>query len=70
MSGEFQTVSGPIGAIWQVKENIAFDFAVRGARVNDNTVGEIRAGITLAFGVATGPGLLEGLVTAIRPGRK
>jgi len=50
-AGEFQTRSGLIGAIWQVKDDIAVDFAVRGARINDQTVGEIRAGVTFAFGV-------------------
>jgi hypothetical protein len=39
------------GVIWKVKDNIAVDFAVRGARVNDHTAGEIRAGVTFAFGV-------------------
>jgi hypothetical protein len=67
--GEFETRSGLIGAIWQVKDNIAVDFAVRGARTNDQTVGEIRVGITFAFGVAKGPGLLEGLATVTRLGR-
>ena len=33
--GEFETRSGLIGAIWQVKDNVAVDFAVRGARIND-----------------------------------
>jgi hypothetical protein len=42
--GQFETRSGLIGAIWQVKDNLAVDFAVRGARVNDHTVSEIRAG--------------------------
>ena len=58
-----------IGAIWQVKDNLAVDFALRGARINDNTVGEIRAGVTFAFGVTKGPGLLEGLAAMTRPGR-
>jgi hypothetical protein len=66
--GQFETRSGLIGAIWQAKDNIAVDFAVRGAHINDHTAGEIRAGVTFAFGVTKGSGLLERLVTAIRPG--
>ena len=62
--GQFQTRSALIGAIWQVQDNIAVDFAVRGARVNDHTQGEIRAGVTFAFGVAKGPDLLSRLFTA------
>ncbi len=57
--GQFRTRSAQIGAIWQVQDNIAVDFGVRGARVNDHTVGEIRAGITFAFGVTKGPDLLS-----------
>jgi hypothetical protein len=57
--GAFHTRSGLVGAIWQVKDNIAVDFAVRGARTNENTAVEIRAGVTFAFGVAKGPGLFQ-----------
>jgi hypothetical protein len=59
--GQFQTRSALIGAIWQVQDNIAVDFALRGARVNDHTAGEIRAGVTFAFGVTKGPDILSGL---------
>jgi hypothetical protein len=59
--GLFRTRSALIGAIWQVQDNIAVDFGVRGARVNDQTVGEIRAGVTFAFGVAKGPDILSRL---------
>jgi len=58
--GLFRTRSALIGAIWQVQDNVAVDFAVRGARVNDHTAGEIRAGVTFAFGVTKGPDLLSG----------
>jgi hypothetical protein len=47
--GEARTRSALIGAIWQVKDDVALDFGVRGARVNDHTAGEIRAGVTFAF---------------------
>ena len=60
--GQFETRSGLIGAIWQVKDNIAVDFAVRGARINDHTAGEIRAGVTFAFGVTKGPTPLSGFI--------
>jgi len=40
-----------VGAIWQVKDDIAVDFGLRGARVNDHTVAEFRAGVTFAFPV-------------------
>jgi hypothetical protein len=59
--GLFRTRSALVGAIWQVQDNIAVDFAVRGARVNDHTAGEIRAGVTFAFGVTKGPDLLSRL---------
>jgi hypothetical protein len=48
--GRFEEGSGLIGAIWQVKDNLAVDFAVRGARINNHSAGEIRAGVTFAFG--------------------
>lgn len=49
--GDLRTRSALIGAIWQVKDDVAADFGVRGARVNDHMAYEIRAGITLAFSV-------------------
>jgi hypothetical protein len=61
----FRTGSALLGAIWQVKDNIAVDFGVRGARVNDHTAGEIRAGVTFAFGVTKGPNLLSGLLATV-----
>jgi hypothetical protein len=65
--GQFETRSGLIGAIWQVKDNLAVDFAMRGARGNNQTMGEIRAGVTFAFGVTKGPGLLSRLTATTRP---
>jgi hypothetical protein len=63
--GQFATRSGLVGAIWQVKDDVAVDFGVRGARINDHTVGEIRAGVTFAFGVMPGPRSLSGPMTTI-----
>jgi len=57
----FRTGSALVGAIWQVQDNIAVDFGLRGARVNGQTAGEIRAGVTIAFGVTKGPDILSGL---------
>jgi hypothetical protein len=62
--GLFRTRSALIGAIWQVQDNIAVDFGLRGAHVNDHTVGQIRAGVTFAFGVTKGPDILSRLVAA------
>ena len=60
----FRTGSALVGAIWQVQDNIAVDFGVRGARINSQTAGEIRAGVTFAFGVTKGPDILSGLVAS------
>jgi hypothetical protein len=55
----FRTGSALLGAIWQVQDNIALDFGLRGARINGQTAGEIRAGVTFAFGVTKGPDILS-----------
>jgi hypothetical protein len=62
--GLFRTRSALIGAIWQVQDNIAVDFGLRGARVNDHTMGEIRAGVTFAFGVTKGSDILSRFIAA------
>ena len=49
--GEARTRSALIGAICQVTDDVAADLAFRGARVNDRSAYEIRAGITFAFAV-------------------
>jgi hypothetical protein len=67
--GLFRTRSALIGAIWQIQDNLAVDFGVRGARVNDQTAGEIRAGVTFAFGVPKGPDILSGLLTSALHGK-
>jgi hypothetical protein len=63
-----RTGSALVGAIWQVQDNIAVDFGLRGARINGQTAGEIRAGVTFAFGVTNGPDILSGLVASALPG--
>ncbi len=62
--GLFRTRSALVGAIWQVQDNIAVDFGLRGARVNGQTAGEIRAGVTFAFGVTKGPDILSGVIAS------
>ncbi len=47
--GAARTISGLIGAIWQARDNLAVDFGLRQARINDRTSSEIRAGLTFSF---------------------
>jgi hypothetical protein len=47
--GRLETKSGLVGAIWQVRDALAVDVGLRGARVNDHTSGEIRVGLTFSF---------------------
>ncbi len=43
------TRSALIGAIWQVRDTLAFDIGLRGARIDAHAVAELRAGLTFAF---------------------
>lgn len=56
-----RTRSALVGANWQVQENIAVDFGLRGVRINDHTAGEIRVGVTFAFGVTKGSDIVSAL---------
>jgi hypothetical protein len=47
--GVAETVSGLAGAIWQINDKLAFDIALRDARVNGHTVNELRAGVTFGL---------------------
>jgi hypothetical protein len=47
--GVFHSVSGLIGAIWQVNDKLSFDIAYRHAETNGRPVEEIRAGMTFGF---------------------
>jgi len=49
--GKSETVSGLIGAIWQVREDLAFDVGLRHALTDGHPVNEVRAGMTIAFSV-------------------
>jgi hypothetical protein len=45
-------VSGLVGLIWQVREDLSFDVGVRHALTTGQPVNELRAGMTVAFSVA------------------
>jgi hypothetical protein len=47
--GVAQEFSGLIGAIWQVRDTLSFDVALRYALINSRPVNELRAGVTFAF---------------------
>jgi hypothetical protein len=47
--GRFDTVSGLIGAIWQVRDNFAVDLGLREGRVNERSLSEVRLGVTVGF---------------------
>jgi hypothetical protein len=47
--GQTTTVSGLVGAIWQVKDNLSFDVGYRHALVNGHPVDEVRAGVTFGL---------------------
>jgi len=51
--GQTRTISGLVGAIWQVRENLSFDVGYRHAWVNSHPVEEVRAGLTFGFSVPT-----------------
>lgn len=44
-----QTYSALVGAIWQVRDNLAVDLGLRYALVNGRPVSELRAGVTFGF---------------------
>lgn len=48
--GGIETGSALIGAIWRIRENVSIDVGLRGGRVNDQPLREVRAGMTFAFG--------------------
>jgi hypothetical protein len=47
--GQSHTVSGLVGAIWQVRDNLSFDVGIRHGLTNDRTFSEVRAGMTFGF---------------------
>jgi hypothetical protein len=48
--GGAETGSLLVGAIWQVRDNVAFDVGLRGGWINDQPLREVRAGVTFGFG--------------------
>jgi hypothetical protein len=49
--GKSETVSGLVGLIWQVRDDLSFDVGVRHALTNGHPVNEIRAGVSFGFSV-------------------
>ncbi|MBV1799202.1 hypothetical protein [Siccirubricoccus sp. G192] len=47
--GTATTVSGLVGAIWRVRENLSFDLGLREASVNGRAVSEVRVGLTFGW---------------------
>jgi hypothetical protein len=47
--GKSETISGLIGLIWRVRDNLSFDVGLRHALTNGHPVNEIRAGLTVGF---------------------
>jgi hypothetical protein len=47
--GKAETISGLIGLIWKVRDDLSFDVALRHALTNGHPVNEIRAGLTFGF---------------------
>ena len=47
--GKLETISGLIGLIWRVRDNLSFDVGLRHALTNGHPVNEVRAGLTFAF---------------------
>jgi hypothetical protein len=47
--GKAETISGLIGLIWKVRDDLSFDVALRHALTNGRPVNEIRAGLTFGF---------------------
>jgi len=49
--GGAATTSGLVGAIWEVKQSLAFDAALRHAWIEGHAADEVRVGVTFSFGV-------------------
>jgi len=64
--GTSNTVSGLVGLIWQVREEVAVDVGVRHAVTSGHAVNEIRAGVTFGFPVM---GSASGSESELKPRR-
>ena len=47
--GSSRTNSGLVGAIWRVRDGLAFDVGLRSAKAGDDQIHEVRLGLTWAF---------------------
>ena len=47
--GKSETISGLIGAIWRVRDDLSFDVGLRHAFTNGRPINEVRAGLTFGF---------------------
>lgn len=47
--GQSETISGLIGLIWRVRDNLSFDVGLRHALTNGHHINEVRAGLTFGF---------------------
>jgi hypothetical protein len=52
--GGSETGSGLVGAIWQVNDKLAVDFALRGGWIDGVAFKEVRAGVTMDFALLSG----------------
>ena len=60
-----QTYSALVGAIWQVRDNLAFDVGLRYAQVNGRPLNELRAGVTFGFPLSLGRPNSTDLLSAV-----
>jgi hypothetical protein len=47
--GRSETISGLVGLIWRVRDDLSFDVGLRHALTNGHPVNEVRAGLTFGF---------------------
>jgi hypothetical protein len=47
--GKSETISGLIGVIWRIQDNLSFDAGLRYAVVNSHSINEVRVGLTFGF---------------------
>jgi hypothetical protein len=64
-----QTFSALVGAIWQVRENLAVDVGLRYALVDGRPVSEVRAGVTFGFPLNLGRSTNADIANAALNGR-
>jgi hypothetical protein len=50
--GQMQTISGLVGLIYRVRDNLSFDVGIRHALTNGHPVNEVRAGVTFGFALS------------------